>query len=209
MKVEQIKKLMKDKRAVPEGRYQVFGVLVPLIEDGESCQVLLEIRASTLRKQPGEISLPGGRREKGETPMGTAIRETSEELTIPKEAISVFGPLDYLVTPFNYIIYPFVGTIKKPYIEQIRGATGEVDEVFAVPLNFFLNTKPECYRLYTKLQIPQEFPFGLIPHGEDYNWSTGTYQVCFYYYNERIIWGITARILKNLTNRLTYGEKRV
>ncbi len=207
MKVEQIKKLMKDKRAVPEGRYQVFGVLVPIIEDEKGCQVLLETRASTLRKQPGEISLPGGRRERGETPQSTAIRETSEELTIPEEAISVFGPLDYLVTPFDYIIYPFVGTIKEPYIGQIAGAPGEVDEVFTVPLDFFLDTKPECYRLSTELQIPREFPFGLIPHGEDYNWSTGTYPVCFYCYNDRIIWGITARIIKNLINRLMYDEK--
>lgn len=206
MKAEQVKRLMKGKRAVPEGRYQVFGVLVPLIEGEESCRILLEVRASTLRKQPGEISLPGGRKEKGETPLEAAIRETSEELTIPKRAVSVFGPLDYLVTPFNYLIYPFVGEIKKPYIDHITGAPGEVDEVFTVPLEYFLNTRPECYRMATKFQAPREFPFGLIPDGEDYNWSTGTYPVCFYCYKDHIIWGITARIIKNLVNRLKGGQ---
>lgn len=208
MDTEQVKKLIKDGRARPEGEYQVFGVLVPLIDVEGGCRVLLETRASTLKKQPGEISLPGGRKEEDETPLGAAIRETSEELNIPEEAVSVFGPLDYLVTPFNYIIYPFVGEIKRPYVDRIKGAPDEVDEVFTVPLDFFLKTKPECYRVATKLQIPRGFPFELIPKGEGYNWSSGTYQVCFYCYNGRIIWGVTARILKNLAHRLTDNEQR-
>jgi len=202
VKAEEVKRFIKDGKTGPEGEYQVFGVLVPLIDIEDDCLVLLEMRASTLKKQPGEISLPGGRKEKGETPLGAAVRETSEELTIPEEAVLVFGPLDYLVTPFNYIIYPFVGEIKKPYVDRIKGSPDEVDEVFAVPLDFFLETEPECYQAATKLQIPQEFPFELIPNGEGYNWGVGTYPVCFYCYNGRIIWGITARILKNLTDRL-------
>lgn len=205
MRIDHVKRIMKNKRAVPEGKYKVFGVLVPLIDRGEDCKVVLEIRASTLRKQPGEISLPGGRMEKGETPKKAAIRETSEELGIPKEAIEVFAPLDYLMTPFNYLIYPFIGMIKEDYVNQIVGAPGEVDEVFTVPLDYFLETKPECYRMATTFQIPRGFPFELIPDGESYNWSTGTYSVCFYCYNDRIIWGITARILKNLALRLKSG----
>jgi len=202
MKVKEVKEIFKDGMAAPEGEYQVFGVLVPLIETAGGCQVLFETRATTLKKQPGEISLPGGSKEKDELPVETAVRETSEELTIPEEAVTVFGPLDYLVTPFNYIIYPFVGEIKKPYVERIKGAPGEVDEVFTIPLDFFLSTAPESYRVKTILQIPQGFPFELIPNGEAYNWRSGTYPVYFYSYNGRVIWGITARIMKNLSDRL-------
>ena len=58
-----------------------------------------------------------------------------------------------------------------------------------------------------KVQIPRSFPFELIPNGEAYNWRSGTYPVYFYSYNGRIIWGITARILKNLADRLN-GPKQ-
>ena len=156
MDTEQVKKLIKDGRARPEGEYQVFGVLVPLIDVEGGCRVLLETRASTLKKQPGEISLPGGRKEEDETPLGAAIRETSEELNIPEEAVSVFGPLDYLVTPFNYIIYPFVGEIKRPYVDRIKELPMRWTRCLRYPT--FLKTKPECYRVATKLQISRDSP---------------------------------------------------
>jgi len=203
MKIGHIREIIKDGAVKPEGEHEIFGVMVPLIETSEGCRVLLEIRASTLKKQPGEISLPGGRKEKGETPLEAAVRETSEELTIPKTAVSVLGPLDYLVTPFNYIIYPFVGAIGQKYISDIKGAPGEVDCLFTVPLNYFLRTRPQIYRVRTEFKVPGGFPFELIPGGEDYNWSSGIYPVYFYSYNGRIIWGITARILKSLVDKLS------
>jgi len=108
MDIENITKLLKNKKPHPEGDYQTFGVLVPLLEINNEIHLLLEVRADTLKNQPGEISFPGGRMEKGEIPKRTAVRETSEELLIPQEKIHVLGSLDYIVTPFNYIIYPFI-----------------------------------------------------------------------------------------------------
>lgn len=206
MEIERIKEILKDGSPKPEGEYQVFGVMVPLIQTSDGCNVLLEVRASTLKKQPGEISLPGGRKEEGESPFGAAVRETSEELSIPRAAVSVLGPLDYLVTPFNYIIYPFVGVIQKEYLNSIRGAPSEVDELFTVPLDFFLRACPRYYEIRTEFRVPHGFPFELIPSGENYNWSSGIYPVNFYTYKNRIIWGITARILKNLADKISrYG----
>ncbi len=209
MKAEKIMRLIKNRIPRPEGKYQVFGVMAPLIETAEGYHMLLEIRASTLRRQPGEISLPGGMKEEGETPVEAAVRETSEELSIPKAGISVLGPLDYLVTPFNNTIYPFVGIIEQAYLSHIKGAPNEVEEVFTVPLDFFLSTRPQCYQVGTKFEIPREFPFGLIPNGTEYNWRSGIYPVYFYSYKRRIIWGITARILKNLADILNEGNSTV
>ena len=208
MKAEEVKRIIQVGKAAPEGEYQEYGVLVPLIETSAGCSMVLETRASTLKRQPGEISLPGGKKEKNETPLEAAIRETSEELSIPGAAVSVFGPLDYLVTSFNYIVYPFVGEIKKEYAGCIKAAPDEVDEVFTVPLDFFLETPPENYPVDIKVQIPRSFPFELIPNGEAYNWRSGTYPVYFYSYNGRVIWGITARILKNLADRLNGPKQR-
>ena len=42
-------------------------VLIPLIEKDNSCEILFEVRAKTLRRQPNEISFPGGKIEKNES----------------------------------------------------------------------------------------------------------------------------------------------
>ena len=55
------------------GRY---AVLVPLVEHDGELSVLYEVRAATLRRQPGEVCFPGGRMEPGETPEVSALRET-------------------------------------------------------------------------------------------------------------------------------------
>src|SRR5699024_7104932 len=60
-------------------------VLLPLVEvDGET-HILFEVRSNKMRRQPGDICFPGGRVEEfDETKLATAIRETSEELGVPK-----------------------------------------------------------------------------------------------------------------------------
>ena len=47
-----------------------------LVEIEKEWHVVFEVRAHTMRQQPGEISFPGGRLEKGETPAEAAVRET-------------------------------------------------------------------------------------------------------------------------------------
>lgn len=200
MDIKEIEKLIKNKKPRPEGNYQTFGVLVPLIKIENELYLLLEVRADTLKNQPGEISFPGGRMEEGETPDQTAVRETSEELLIPEDSIHVLGQLDYIVTPFNYIIYPFVAVIRGADYYQIKGSPSEVDEVFAVPIKYFMDNQPCCHHVRVRIVPEKEFPFEFIPNGSNYDWKTGGYPVCFYFYNEHIIWGITARIIKNLVD---------
>ena len=66
---------------VPEimGTKAHYAVLVPLVEGEEGLSLLYEVRARTLRSQPGEICFPGGRAEAGETPEECALREINEE----------------------------------------------------------------------------------------------------------------------------------
>ena len=67
-----------------QGAVGEYAILVPLAQwEGKLC-LLFETRAETLvGHQPGEVCFPGGRRERGERPVETALRETWEEIGIP------------------------------------------------------------------------------------------------------------------------------
>lgn len=176
--------------------YRENAVLLPLLKDGDEVSLLLEVRSKNLKGQPGEICFPGGQLEAGDADLEkTAVRETTEELGIPPESIEVLGPLDVLWTPFQVKIHPFVAVIAENTI--LRPNKLEVEEVFSVPLKFFLSHPPQIKEVDVRLLPPEDFPFHLVPKGRDYPWGRGKYPVYFYQYKDYIIWGITARILRN------------
>jgi peroxisomal coenzyme A diphosphatase NUDT7 len=174
--------------------FSKFAVLLPLIQKGGEIYVLFEVRSQKLRRQPGEICFPGGRIDSNDRDeKEAAIRETIEELGIAANLVTNVLPLDYLVSPFGMIVYPYVGTITEP--EKIIPNPSEVEEVFHVPLSFFTKTKPKIYQVYFKAEPEENFPFDLLVGGENYNWRTRHMQEYFYLYENRVIWGLTARIL--------------
>ncbi len=96
---------------VGEGRFKKFAVLVPIVETRDGHSLIFEKRAGSLRRQPGEICFPGGKLEPGESPEMCAVRETTEELRVSEGQIGVLGPGDIFVSPFDLIIYPYIGKI--------------------------------------------------------------------------------------------------
>ncbi|WP_231558761.1 NUDIX hydrolase [Brevibacillus thermoruber] len=179
-----------------EKRLGRFSVLVPLVEreDG-TLAVLFEKRARTMRRQAGEICFPGGRAEEGDaSPWETARRETSEELGLSAERIRRVGTLDTMVTPFA-CIYPFVGQIDS--LAGMSPNPAEVEEVFCVPLQTLVATRPEVYPVKMKVEPGEDYPYHLIPGGKRYPWRTGTVHHLFYRVEGRVIWGLTARILEH------------
>ena len=170
-----------------------FAVLLPLVEVDDEVHILFEVRSLKMRRQPGEVCFPGGKIEKGEDPQKAAVRETSEELGIPEtEIIDVF-PLDYMVSAFGTIIYPFVGRISN--LNSIIPNEAEVGEVFTVPLAFFKKNQPDSYKINFQVEPEDGFPFDLIIGGENYNWQTRTMDEYFYRAKGKVIWGLTARVL--------------
>lgn len=174
--------------------FSKFAILLPLLERDGEIHIVFEVRAHTLRRQPGEICFPGGRIDAGdETPKAAALRETREELGIQEEEISAVFPLDYMVSPFGMIIYAFAGFIHPEASFEPNPA--EVDSLFSVPLSFFLETSPEIYHINFDIQPEESFPYDLIVGGQDYSWRPRQMEEFFYLYEDKVIWGLTARIL--------------
>ncbi|MGE8206469.1 NUDIX hydrolase [Heyndrickxia sp. NPDC080065] len=181
---------------IDEEKFKKYAVFLPLIKKEEDYHILFEIRAYHMRRQPGEICFPGGKIDKSDIdPKYTAYRETFEELGIQQNDITHIFPLDYMMNSFGTMIYPFAGIIKNE--ERILPNPAEVAKVFTVPLSFFKNTEPECYKINFKVEPEKNFPFHSITGGENYNWQIRHMDEYFYYYKDYTIWGLTAYILKN------------
>lgn len=195
MEIKQIEEKIKGRQGHPLGVKRKYAVLLPLVEVAGDWHILYEVRAAEIR-QPGEVSFPGGGVEAEESFKEAAIRETCEELKVQPEQIELIGELDYLITPYNMILYAYVGKLHvNP--ETIRPNSQEVAEVFTVPVQFFLENPPKIATVKTQMVIDEDFPFHLIPNGKDYNWREGKYLVHFYEYGEQVIWGMTARLTEH------------
>ncbi len=170
-------------------------VLVPLIKKGGEYHVVFEVRAGSLKIQPGEICFPGGAVEAGETPKQAAARETMEELLVDHRQIRVIAPLDVLETPGSIEVTPYLGALRD---YRWSYSKAEVDHTFSVPIRWFAQHEPERYETELKTVPEESFPFEDIPGGRNYHWRRGHYDVYFYRHKEGIIWGMTAKILHSL-----------
>lgn len=174
--------------------FSKYAILLPLIERNGEVHVLFEVRSYDLRNQPGEICFPGGKIDfQDKTKEDAAVRETIEELGIERNAISDIFPLDYIVSPFGMIVYPFAGVIDSK--TAFNPNPPEVDHIFTVPLSFFMEKDPKIYRINFDIQPEESFPYDLIVGGENYNWRTRQVDEHFYIYGDKVIWGLTAEIL--------------
>ena len=175
-------------------RYKESAVLLPLTTINNETHILFEVRSMQMRSQPGDICFPGGRIDpEDKSPKHAAIRETTEELGVSENHVKELTPLDYIVNSGGRIIYPFAGRLLKP--EKIVPNQAEVSEVFTVPLQFFLESEPEIYKVHVDIRPEDDFPFDRIVGGKDYQWSTGHIDELFYHYDGKVIWGLTAKIL--------------
>jgi peroxisomal coenzyme A diphosphatase NUDT7 len=180
-----------------EEQYVKTAVLVPLVQaaDGEWA-VLFERRALTLRRQAGEVCFPGGHCDPADvSERRTAIRETCEELGVPESQIEYIGELDVLMTWSRLMVYPFVGIIRHP--EDIQPNPSEVAEAFTVPLAVLLATKPQVHVVTLQPQPSGDFPYHLVPGGQEYAWREAKVSQMFYELDGQVIWGMTARILSH------------
>lgn len=159
-------------------------VLVPLVERPEGLSLLLTQRAPHLKHHPGQISFPGGRIEACDaSPWEAALRETEEEIGLPREHVSIAGYLqDHLVIS-GYLVTPAVAFVRPGF--DLKLDLTEVEDVFEVPLEFVLDPANH---------VPRERRFG--------GYTFKAHDIPF---QGRNIWGATAGMLMSLY-RLLQGS---
>ena len=165
----------RQKRHVVDARLVSSAVLVPIYYKQGQYYILFTKRTQRVKEHKGQISFPGGAYEDGdETLVNTALRECAEEIGLMAHQIEVLGELDDTVTETSsYIISPFVAFIPWPYQFRVNGK--EAEEIIDVPISALLDKG--CLRQETKTIDGQ------------------TVSSYFYHYQQRVIWGATARIL--------------
>ncbi len=179
-----------------------YAVLVPVVEEGGKLSLLFEVRAATLRHQPGEVCFPGGAAEPGESPEETALRETAEELGLGREKVELGPRLPRQRHQAGFYTRPVVGHILPGWREALKPNAAEVGEVFTVPLDFFRETPPEEYTCEVVTVPPADFPHEKLGFPGGYQWRKGKRTVLVWMWQGRPIWGLTARMVRSLVEAL-------
>jgi 8-oxo-dGTP pyrophosphatase MutT (NUDIX family) len=157
-------------------------VLLPLYEKEDKYHVLFTKRTEKMEHHKGQISFPGGASHVQDRDLiDTALRETFEEIGVHPQDVEMLGELDNVGTlTSNFLINPFVGIIPYPYDFIVN--EDEIEQLITVPLSAlmdFTNLREETY----------------IINGTEYVES-------IFDYKGHVIWGATARIMKQFLDLL-------
>ncbi len=174
-------RLFRDPRVAPDEHLKPAAVLLAITEREEPGLLLLH-RPTTMRAHAGQVALPGGRIDTGETPVEAALREAEEELGIDPAQVRVIGPTDLYRTGSGYAITPVLATV--PADIAITPNPDEVSDWFEAPLGYLLDRANH------------------VPH--DAEWQGAMRQYVEILWQGHRIWGVTGAILANLAERLDW-----
>lgn len=165
----------RQRRVVVGGPLVKAAVLLPLVDRGEPFVVFAK-RTDRVGTHRGQISFPGGRVDASDAGfLEAALRESEEEIGLPRTAVEALGALDDTETvATQFIITPFVGVVRAPVAWQPDGH--EIEKVIEVPL--------AALRDLANLRVEYRERGGV------------RHEILFWDYQGETIWGATARILK-------------
>jgi len=182
--IDQIRKILntRERRVIEQPPLAHAAVLVPLFNKGENCHMVFTKRSDNVRYHKGEISFPGGVfDEKDGELQRTALREAFEEIGLKENDVQIIGMLDDIITTTQFIVTPFVGLFPYPYPFKLSPI--EIAELIEVPLSSLLGD--DCF---SEREIIR---------------GTRKDVVYAYQYKNHVIWGATARILKQFLDLIS------
>lgn len=167
----------------PAAAAKVAAVLAPIYAQDGRPYLLFTRRSLALSRHRGEISFPGGSRDRTDGSLHqTALRETAEELGLEAPRVELLGALPSVFTSVsNYLIVPYVGWLGEGYPTLLANPS-EVAEVIGAPLAGLAN--PAIY------------------HTELWRAGGAEHLIHFYDYGAYRIWGATGRMLHSLLSLL-------
>jgi 8-oxo-dGTP pyrophosphatase MutT (NUDIX family) len=155
----------------------VLVLLYPHNARDEDLWLVLTLRSESVAHHRGQISLPGGSQEPGETAMDAALRETWEELEVDLGMVEVLGELSPVYIPRSgFCVHPTVAHAwRRP---RFVAFPGEVAEVIEAPVSLLLTPATRQEEMWQLHDEPVRVPF----------YAIGAHKV----------WGATAMILAEL-----------
>lgn len=220
--IKEIEKNLKNRGTGPIGKHNFFSVIIPIcrcktdaaedsadggvhdasgLREKEQLRLLFETRSSKLKNQPGDICFPGGKVEAGEEPAEAALRELEEETGIPARDVRIIAQFDTLYGFADYTVYTFAAEIDGSSLEKASVNKDEVEDIFTVPLEFFIENPPKVYEADIVSDV-ENFPYEEAGVPPDYNWRKSKNILPVYRWENRVIWGMTARIVKWFTEKI-------
>lgn len=177
---------LKDNYSRPRNQFETAGVfpnqaavLIAITDHPESPEIILTKRAEHLSTHSGEVSFPGGKWETtDQTLVETALRESLEEINLDPKVVDVINEQPRHTSMWGLEVTPYVGII--PHNVELIADKNELDAIFRVPVDFFINDKRTRTEVYQRRS--REW------------WSP------VYHYDGYKIWGLTARMLVDFVN---------
>jgi 8-oxo-dGTP pyrophosphatase MutT (NUDIX family) len=123
-----------DPFVVPDGLRDAAALVVVYPHAGR-WRLPLTLRGAGLRHHTGQVSLPGGRVDPGESIEAAALREADEEVGVPPNAVEIVGRLTPLHVPVSgHLLHPVVGVaaVRPDFVVS----EPEVERLIEAPLAF-------------------------------------------------------------------------
>ena len=173
----------REKSIIEDASRTSSAVLIPLYKDRGIYHIVFIKRTETVKEHKGQISFPGGAREKEDKSLlDTALRESWEEIGLDIKDVEIIGEMDdEITTTSNFIVTPYIGVLSWPYNFVMNA--DEVDDVICVPVPALL--EKGCQRPDTEVLNGVKV------------------ESCAYHYRGKVIWGATARILSKFLDMIT------
>ncbi len=167
---------------------RVAAVLVPVFRDAAGLLRLVLIVRTDRGLHGGQLALPGGKADPGdESLLATALRETEEEIGLAPADVEVLAELDTVRSgPTDFEVHPFLARV--PADVEWRPSPDEVVEVLTPAVDELWDPDLRRERLFTSAHWPEGLLVDGIPVGD------------------RVLWGMTLRLLDDVLPRLLAGE---